>query len=357
MDLIKETNEVVDLRSVVRKVISDCIDCMKERAKGGSGPAGPLPHFRTTPSPAFINIGIDCFGPINVRKKGGTIGKKYGLLITCAVTRGVGIELIPGLTATDVWKALNRMFNRFGRPALIYSDNATSFHRVEKDFKTLFTALQNAPSCENADPLIEWRFSAPAAPNQGGFFERMIQTVKRHLKKLTDHHLLNEYDLVFAISDVEAIVNSRPIGVLPDGSSLSPAHFLIGRKLIGMPTVGNLKIEGASSSLKGYISRQRMISGFWRAWKRSYITSIKDRFFKPGKPTTLSKGMRVLLHDDTTKRCDWLIGIIEKEMPGRDGNCRVFQLKVNGKLVTRSFQRLSPLELSLGKMSHHQLMI
>lgn len=133
----------------------------------------------------------------------------------------------------------------------------------------------------------------------------MIQTVKSHLKKLTDHHLLNEYDLASAISDVEAIVNSRPIGTMPDGTPLSPAHFLIGRKQIGMPTVGNLKIEGASTSLKAYLGRQRMISGFWRAWKRSYITSIKDRFVKPrSKTTALTKGMRVLLHDDTAKRCD-----------------------------------------------------
>lgn len=154
MDLIKETTEVVDLRSVVRRVISDCQECMTERAKGGSGPAGPLPQFRTTLSPAFTNIGIDCFGPINVRKRGGTVGKRYGLLITCAVTRGVGVEFIPGLSSTDIWKALNRMFNRFGRPSLIYSDNATSFHRVAKEFKILFTALKNAPNCADVDPQI-----------------------------------------------------------------------------------------------------------------------------------------------------------------------------------------------------------
>ena len=66
---------------------------------------------------------------------------------------------------------LRRFISRYEAPELMISDNGKAF--ISDEVQT-FAANKN----------IRWRFNVEAAPWQGGFFERMIKSTKRCLKKL-----------------------------------------------------------------------------------------------------------------------------------------------------------------------------
>ena len=266
--------------------------------------------------------------------------------MTCAVTRGVHIEILKGQSAGDVWTGLRRVFARRGRPVLIYSDNGTSFHRVAKDLQHLHGCLKKVHEEEQELFGMEWRFSAPLSPWQGGFFERMIGTFKKHLSSLNHHQPIPETEMVTLTMEIEAVMNSRPIGVLQDGSVLTPASFWKGSRLISLPQYTAKTDESIPSSLKAYLTRQRSLNAFWRAWRRSYLTSLHDRLCRTGNTVSLKKGMKVLIHDDNVKRNQWSVGTVVEEIKGRDERSRVFKVELNGKIMTRALQRLSPFEIN-----------
>ncbi|KIH60321.1 hypothetical protein ANCDUO_09433 [Ancylostoma duodenale] len=62
-----------------------------------------------------------------------------------------------------------------------------------------------------ADQAIEWRNITPYAPWQGGFYERLIQSVKRSRQKAIGHRNLEADTLAILLTEVEASLNSRPL--------------------------------------------------------------------------------------------------------------------------------------------------
>ena len=77
---------------------------------------------------------------------------------------------------------------------------------------------------------IEWRTNIEAAPWQGGFFERMVRSVK----KILFNSRLTYEEMITVLSNVETIVNNRPITYTYDEltqTPLTPNHLLYGRRL------------------------------------------------------------------------------------------------------------------------------
>ena len=80
---------------------------------------------------------------------------------------------------------------------------------------------------------IRWQFIVERAPWWGGFYERLIGSVKRCLKKFPD--------IVTMVTEVEAVLNSRPLTYLyldiEDNLPLTPAHFLCRYRLTTLPNL------------------------------------------------------------------------------------------------------------------------
>ncbi|KAK0152982.1 hypothetical protein N1851_005349 [Merluccius polli] len=79
--------------SIVRKFLSRCVICRKVKGKAMEQKMADLPKDRLTPdNPPFTNVGVDYFGPLNVKQRRNTV-KRYGVLFTCLTTRAVHIEI------------------------------------------------------------------------------------------------------------------------------------------------------------------------------------------------------------------------------------------------------------------------
>jgi len=112
---------------------------------------------------------VDFCGPLLVRSlaKDSTF-KVHILLVTCASSRALHLELVPDLTSSTFIRGFLRFVSRKGLPKLMVSDNAKTFRSVEvKRFMTSHGITQ--------------RFILPATPWWGVFYERLVRFVKLSL--------------------------------------------------------------------------------------------------------------------------------------------------------------------------------
>ena len=85
-----------------------------------------------------------------------------------------------------------------------------------------------------------------------GVWERLVQSAKKHLKAIVGDRLLSEFALRTLFTEVEFIMNNRPIVAASDDpadlEALTPNHFLLQRKVTGLPP-GNFR-QGRSFGQK-----------------------------------------------------------------------------------------------------------
>ena len=126
---------------------------------------------------------------------------------------------------------LSVVFGRFtarrGITEIIVSDNAKTFQSAAK----ILRKVLSYPSVKRflAGRRIAWGFNVDRAPWWGGFFERMIQNVKRCLRKTIRNARLGYDDLHTVLVEMEGTVNSRPLtSVSSDDPEepLTPSHHV-----------------------------------------------------------------------------------------------------------------------------------
>ena len=103
-------------------------------------------------------------------------------LLTCASTRAIHLELTRGLNVDSFLLAFRRFVGRHGLPATLLSDNATTFQSSSREIQSICRSSEVFHYLTNN--RTSWKFIVPKAPWWGGFWERMVQTVKRSLRKV-----------------------------------------------------------------------------------------------------------------------------------------------------------------------------
>ena len=113
-------------------MIRSCRVCRKfEGVPYNSVSFADLPSERVSEEPPFTDVGLDFAGPLYVvdeLSKGNETLKVYILLLTCAATRAVHLELTRGLSTEAFLLAFRRFASRRGLPATLNSDNAKTFN-------------------------------------------------------------------------------------------------------------------------------------------------------------------------------------------------------------------------------------
>jgi len=104
----RENYWVIRGPSTVKIVLKDCFVCKKQHSPLLTQHMGPLLPEQTTPEkPPFTFVGVDYFGPLDV-KYGRSHLKRYGCLFTCLNTRAIHIEEARSLTTTSFIAAFQR---------------------------------------------------------------------------------------------------------------------------------------------------------------------------------------------------------------------------------------------------------
>ena len=174
---------VIKGRSAVRRTIRACKECARRNARPGEQLMANLPRDRITPNkPPFTYVGVDFFGPFEV-KQGRSRMKRYGCLFTCLVVRAVHVEIAHSLDTDSMINALRRFISVRGRPEEIRSDQGTNFTSADKEMKRIMSDIDEHKVnkfCLQRD--IRWLFNPPAASHMGGAWERMIRSIRRILK-------------------------------------------------------------------------------------------------------------------------------------------------------------------------------
>ncbi|XP_003382170.1 Pao retrotransposon peptidase family protein [Trichinella spiralis] len=311
-------------RSAVKRVLRTCGICRRVAARPFQQRMGDLPAIRVNPARPFSNVGIDFVGPLLVRSENQTI--------------------------ESFLRALRRFVARRGRPDTIQSDNFRTFHQANAFLKHLFSG-RNWETVQRhlASERVEWIFITERAPWGGGYWERLVRSVKTALKAT----LAAPDELRTVLCEVEARVNDRPLTFVgsdvDEKMALTPAHFLIGRSLASFPDRSNSADRGTlRSSLRHLLRRwsyqQKLVDAFWKRWKREYVVTLSSR----GKWKKLHEQPRVgdvvLVADYNTPRRRWPLGRIVELLTGDDGLTRLAKVKTAAGTLCQSIRTLVLLE-------------
>ena len=113
------------------------------------------------------------------------------------------------LSVPSFLQAFRRFVARRGLPSRLITDNAKTFKSASKEVKN--TLRPSEIQREMASEGVKWDFMVEKAPWQGGFYERMIQSTKRCLKKILGRSAMNFESLRMLLVEIETTINNRPL--------------------------------------------------------------------------------------------------------------------------------------------------
>ncbi|UYV63877.1 hypothetical protein LAZ67_2005876 [Cordylochernes scorpioides] len=346
LSLIRNKFWIPSGRNLIKRVLNQCLVCLKSKSKAIHQIMGDLPKNRLLPGRPFEKIGIDLAGPIQAKpmlKRSKVIFKFYIVLFVCFTTKAIHLEISSDLTAEAFLAALKRFISRRGRPTEIYSDNATNFKgasNILKERWKLFKAanIQDFSAIES----INWHFIPPSAPNFGGLWEAGIKSVKTILSKTMKSRLLNYEELLTLLAQIEACLNSRPLTFVSndpnDLTALTPGHFLIGNAM-------RHDAESDHSTLN-LRSRWDLIQPqrdyFWNRWSCEYLHQLQERRKWRTSHPDVKIGDLVMLKEQN-KPLQWKLARIVQIFPGEDDHVRVVLLRTPKGLLKRPITKICPL--------------
>ncbi|GFU98866.1 integrase catalytic domain-containing protein [Trichonephila clavipes] len=240
---------------------------------------GNLPYERVNMTPPFSITGLDLGGPYFVTYKNqrkGVLNKIYVCVCICFVTRAIHLEILSDLTSDAIIATLKRFMSRRGKCSKIFTDNATNFVGANSQLKAFYKSLnfqdQNLVTYFTEEG-IEWNFILPRALHMGGLWEAGIKSVKYHLKQALGRSRLTYEEFETVIIQAEGILNSRPL---------------------------------------------TQISNDFDNFERGKWMIEKDN---------VMCGTMVIVKEDFTPVCSWLLGRVVEVYHGSDGKVRTVRIK------------------------------
>ncbi|XP_061397327.1 uncharacterized protein LOC133333008 [Musca vetustissima] len=313
---------------------------------------GNLPKDRVTGSRPFEVVGVDFAGPIPtyLRIRGKGPYKSYIAVFVCFATKAAHLEAVSDLSSEAFIAALKRFIGRRGVPTKICCDNATNFIGAERKLNEFHHHFhQEANKAAIADfastKFIEFSFIPPRAPHFGGLWEAAVKSAKGHLFRTLHNARLTFEELSTALVEIEAILNSRPIGSLStdpnDLEALTPGHLLIGCPLQSVPEKTNFDSE--ISHLQHWQRISAIKSHFWRRWHIEYLAQLQNRYRWKKPQQNLKVNDLVIVHEDNVAPMKWVLGRVTHIVPGADGFARVAEVKTPHSTFRRPIAKLAVL--------------
>ena len=199
----------------------------------------------------------------------------------------------------------------------MYSDNGTNCQGATTELKEFILKLDKDAITNFASMnQILWSFNPPAAPHMGGAWERLVRSTKEVMFGLIKDHVLTDLQLLAVLTEVESILNSRPLTHLSEDVSdlepLTPSHILLGRHR-SWSSITDVS-EADITSRRKWKQVQALQRTFWSRWVKEYLPSLTKRSCWTEKTPNLEVGELVLVHEEDLKRRDL---ILQKEKSPR----------------------------------------
>ena len=249
LNIIRETHWIVQGREAVKRVLRRCVIC---QGKAYPTPQIPqLPEDRVGDHPPFAVTGVDFAGPLYVKVLQDQ-HKVYVCLFTCGVTCAIHLELTRDLTVDSFLQAFRRFVSRQGLPTKMISDNAKTFTASSKEVRSIMRATEVRRYL--VDKKVTWEFIIEKAPWWGGFWERLVRSIKNCLRKTIGCSSLTFEELRTLLVEIEATLNNRPLTYMYDDENglsypLTPADLVYGRRISMTPTGCHFDVLSTSRAL------------------------------------------------------------------------------------------------------------
>ncbi|GFX99023.1 integrase catalytic domain-containing protein [Trichonephila clavipes] len=262
-----------------------------------------LPSDRVKDAAVFEVVGVDLAGPLYIKRG----DKVWIVLYTCAIYRALHLELVSSLSTDAFLLSFRRFVTSRGRPRIIYSDNGTNFRGA---YNELIDIDWNEVSRYAEIQRITWKFMPPTAAWWGGFWERLMRTVKELLRRTLGGPYLRMKPYFSAIlrtltilCECEKVVNSRPLTYLSedmqDLTPTKPARFLF-----EIPTADtkDLDVRDANHFRKRLRFRAKVIKELKRGFRNEYLGQLIQRQKQHPQSSNIQVGDIVLIGDEWKKR-------------------------------------------------------
>ena len=335
-------------RNLARSIAKKCIVCTRFRGQTFQPIMGDLPAVRVSTDFPFNSCGIDFAGPFMIASKkgrGSRVTKAYLCIFVCLATKALHLEVVSDLTTEAFLSCLRRFISRRGKPYAIYCDNGTNFVGANNELKRVIRSSRQTVSDYAATEEIRFIFSPAYSPHFGGIWEAGVKSAKSLFKRVAGNASLTFEELATLFTQIEAILNSRPISPLSsdptDLNPLTPGHFLIGRPLLSTPS---LPVDLTRPNRYQKIEQVRQ--QFWKRWRLEYMAELQNRTKWRKQQSPIKVGDLVIIKEENVMPLHWTMGRVAHVIPGPDGVCRVADIYTTKGTIRRAVNKLCLLRTS-----------
>ncbi|XP_058448629.1 uncharacterized protein LOC131428599 [Malaya genurostris] len=306
---MRQRFHISQLRSFVRKVAKDCVECKVKKPVPMIPRMAPLPAARLR---AYV--------------------RPFSFIESCKL-------------------AIRRFIGRRGAPLAIRSDRGTNFVGSRNELEQEMNEIDRQLAETFTNATTRWILNPPGAPHMGGAWERLVRSVKTAFAAISTSRTPNEETLATLLVEAESVVNSRPLTYIPletaQQEALTPNHFLLSSSsgVIQPPrTLGDPK----QACRNEWNLCRVMIDHFWSRWVREYLPTIarRTKWFDEERP--IAVGDLVIIVEEKIRN-GWTRGRVVQVVAGRDGRVREAVIQTARGLIRRPVAKLARLDIAVGK--------
>ena len=169
------------------------------------------------------------------------------------------------------------------------------------------------------------------------------------MRSIVGEATLDEYDLLTLVTEVERILNDRPITALPsnpdDLSAITPSMIISGSIGDSIPLDVFMKNDGCRRSWR---KTQYLSDKFWESWISQYLPMLQPRRKWFNVSTNIKPGDLVLVIDESTKRGHWPKAIVQEVYPDASNLVRRVRVRTaDAQNLIRDIRKVCLLEGSV----------
>lgn len=165
---------------------------------------------------------------------------------------------------------------------------------------------------------IKQRFILPVSPWWGGFYERLVRSVKLSLRKSLGKSLLTYEEMETMLCNMEAVINSRPLTYISNDDLqevLTPFHLLFGHNVIHN-SVDVVDTSDSVHTMKRLIYLKNLLGKYWKIFVSVYLSELRQAHLYRREKSQSKKVLKlndiVLIKDETAPRYKWKLGKVEE---------------------------------------------